>query len=287
MTDKLKMYCISIDEKDLNLIESLGYIPVGLGDSPFSDKWLNDSKGDNISRKNKWYTELTFHYYFWKNELPYISEETWIGFSAYRDIWVNSKEFRNYSNDPTNFQKKNTDRYKEINDIALKKIPNEWMGFETILGDELFLNEIKLMKIIKYGKLSLLRNPKAIFKSGRTIRWHFDMFHGNGLIDKAANLLEVSERKDFIEYIKMNVSFNRGNMFICKSKNTMNKFYNSLFPWLERCEKIFGFDLKGYGQTRIYAYLAERYIPFWFKKYSKCLIWPALSFNIPRKKIRN
>ena len=95
------------------------------------------------------------------------------------------------------------------------------------------------MKIIKYGKLSLIRNPKAIFKSGRTIKWHFDMFHGNGLIDQAANLLENSERKDFIEYINKNNSFNRGSMFVCKSKNIMNRFYGSLFPWLERCEEKF------------------------------------------------
>ena len=74
-------------------------------------------------------------------------------------------------------------------------------------------------------------------------------------------------------------------MFICKSKDVMDKFYNSLFPWLERCEEIFGFtDNNKYNETRIYAYLAERYIPYWFKKYSNYMIWPIISFNIPRKK---
>jgi len=285
MIDKLKMYCISIDKNDLDLIESLKYTPVGLGNTNFSDKWLKDSAGDNISHKNKWYSELTFHYYFWKNQLVSIADNTWIGFCAYRDIWVNQKEYIKYKNDPINFQNNNTHRYKEINDIALKEVPDEWNKFDTILGDEILLSNMKLIKIIKYGKLSLLRNPKAILKSGRTIKWHFDTFHGNGLIDQAANLLEESERKDFINFINEKNSFNRGNMFICRSKDIINKFYNSLFPWLERCEKKFGFDLKGYGQTRIYAFLAERYIPFWFKKHSKYLVWPALSFNIPRKKI--
>ena len=28
-------------------------------------------------------------------------------------------------------------------------------------------------------------------------------------------------------------------------------------------------NLKGYDQTRLYAYLSERYLSFWFKKYSK------------------
>ena len=44
------------------------------------------------------------------------------------------------------------------------------------------------MKALKYGKLALLRNPKAIFKSKRSIRFQFDMFHGNGNLDKAINL---------------------------------------------------------------------------------------------------
>jgi hypothetical protein len=58
-------------------------------------------------------------------------------------------------------------------------------------------------------------------------------------------------------------------MFISKV-NILDKWFNTLFPWLERCEKQFGFmELMGYDKTRLYAYLAERYLSFWFKKYSK------------------
>ena len=56
-------------------------------------------------------------------------------------------------------------------------------------------------------------------------------------------------------------------MFISKI-NILDKWFSVLFPWLERCEKQFGFkELVGYDQTRLYAYLAERYLSFWFKKY--------------------
>ena len=52
-------------------------------------------------------------------------------------------------------------------------------------------------------------------------------------------------------------------------KKIVQKWFNTLFPWLEKCEEIFGFDdLKGYDTTRLYAFLAERYLSFWFKKYS-------------------
>ena len=65
-------------------------------------------------------------------------------------------------------------------------------------------------------------------------------------------------------------------MFICKSKNIMKDYYKTLFEWLEKCEKIFGFDLKGYGKIRIYAFLAERFMPYWFKKNAKVKEWPIL-----------
>ena len=61
----------------------------------------------------------------------------------------------------------------------------------------------------------------------------------------------------------------------------MDRWFNDVFKWLFECEKIFGFDeLKGYDQTRLYAYLAERYLSFWFKKYTKTIEWPWLFRNI-------
>ena len=62
-------------------------------------------------------------------------------------------------------------------------------------------------------------------------------------------------------------------MFISKKK-IINKWFNDLFIWLFKCEKIFGFSkLKGYDQERLYAYLAERYLSFWFRKYTNYLEW--------------
>ena len=67
MNIKLKhMYCVSIDDQILDKILDLGYIPVGLGNSNFSNKWITDDQGENISWKNKYYGEYTFHYFFGK-----------------------------------------------------------------------------------------------------------------------------------------------------------------------------------------------------------------------------
>ena len=62
-------------------------------------------------------------------------------------------------------------------------------------------------------------------------------------------------------------------MFITKPE-IMNNWFNELFKWLEKCENEFGFNLEGYGLKRIYGFLAERYMPFWFRKYSKIIEWP-------------
>ena len=42
-------------------------------------------------------------------------------------------------------------------------------------------------------------------------------------------------------------------------------------------------NLKGYDQQRIYAYLAERYLSFWFKKYTKVKTCPWVFYNVKAK----
>ena len=72
-------------------------------------------------------------------------------------------------------------------------------------------------------------------------------------------------------------------MFICRSKEKIIKYYISLFNWLGRCEKIFGFNLEGYGQKRMYGFLAERYLSYWFTKNTKFLSWPVFKLDIDQE----
>ena len=69
------------------------------------------------------------------------------------------------------------------------------------LGNEILLNKIKFSKLIKYGKLNLLKNPKAIFKRNRTIEFHFNMFHGEDLLRLAIEKLEEKEKNDFLKFV--------------------------------------------------------------------------------------
>ncbi len=59
----LKMFCICIDNELLSKVKKIDYIPVGLGNSKFDPEWIKDNSGENISEKNKFYGEYTFHYW--------------------------------------------------------------------------------------------------------------------------------------------------------------------------------------------------------------------------------
>jgi hypothetical protein len=258
----LQIYCLSLSPSHLSSIKKLEYLPVGLGDNSFSDEWLGDKTDRNISSKNSFYGEYTFHYWLWKNKK--INFSGWVGFCQYRKFWI-----KNFNNNRIN-------NFNELNNQALKQIPTEFENFESILGEELFINKIKLSKLLKHNFKTMFLNPNLFLdKNKRTVKFHFDMMHGKGNLDKAIQLLPDKDKEDFKEFVNTEVSFNPHNMFICKNKNILFNYYESLFPWLNECEKIFGFkNLNNYGLKRIYAFLAERYMSFWFKKYTKFKILP-------------
>ena len=114
------------------------------------------------------------------------------------------------------------------------------------------------------------------FRKKRSIKFYFDVFHGEGNLDLAIDLLEKENRDSFRDFVNSKTSFNPHNMFICKKKFLKN-YYESVFPWLKKCENIFGFSkLQGYGMKRIYGFLAERYLSYWFQKYTNVMEYPIV-----------
>ena len=92
---------------------------------------------------------------------------------------------------------------------------------------------------------NIIKEPAiAKEKEKHTIKLHFDMFHGNGVLDKDYIMTDEKDKKDFKNYVHNSRKFNPHIMFIAKPL-TFQDFY--LFQWLFKCEKIFGFkELKGY-----------------------------------------
>ena len=253
----LEIYCVT--DKEIPFLEESNYKLAAVGKKKFSDKYLKCDYMDNIFYKEKNYSELTFHYWFWKNLLQHNNEDDWIGFCQKRRFWLSSKNNR-YSED--------------ISDIILKSAPSEWQEYEAVLCEPIPLGT-KLSKLLKRGWRNIVKKPNILFNHKRiSIKTQFDLHHGYGLLEKAINVMNKKDKADFTEFVEKNTTYNPHIMFISKKK-FLNNFFQDQFEWLFECEKIFGFkNLEGYDQTRLYAFLAERYMPFWFKKYSKTIEWP-------------
>ena len=267
--NNLKMYCLCIHDELLEKVKKLNYIPVALGKNNYQKDWMRDNIGKNISHKNKYYGEYTFHYWVWKNYLDKLEDE-WIGFCQYRKFW----SLKNYKKEEINFN--------NLSSKVLKDLPDEFDQYESILVTPFFVNQFKPMKFFKRGLKILIKKPYLFLnKKKRNINFHFDLMHGENNLNKAINLLDEKNRDDFMHFVNTEVSFNPQNMFICKTKKILKNYYEDLFPWLERCENLFGFDnLKGYNKVRIYTFLAERFLSYWFKKNTKYTILPIVFHDI-------
>lgn len=250
----LKMYCVT--NKVVNFLNDTNYNIAWVGNEKPPKNYINCNSGDNIFYKEKYYSELTFHYWYWKNLLN-IEDNSWVGFCQKRRFWSNKTKYVSFQNN------------------YLKDVPDEWSGYESILCDPIKVNNVKKIKLLKRGFKSLIQRPSIFFNiKKQSLLLHFDMHHGYGNLNKAISVMESDDRNEFLDYVNNSISYNPHIMFITKP-NIQKKWFDTLFPWLERCEKIFGFEnLHGYDTQRLYAYLAERYLSFWFKKHTKSLNWP-------------
>ena len=266
--DKLEIFCVT--DVSSKLLEKLNLNLVGVGKKKFSKKYISVKKGVNIQKKEKHYSELTFHYWFWKNKLKKYDQKTWIGFSQKRRFWIKNKC--------------KITSFETLKSNLLNKIPLEWKNYNSVICKSISVKKPKKIKLLKRGWKNLILDPQIMFKEKKqTVELHFDMFHGFGFLKKAIEVMNDNDRNEFSKYVKSKNKFNANIMYISK-KDILDKWFKDLFTWLSECEKIFGFNLSGYDNQRIYAFLAERYASFWFKKYSKPITWHWTFFDITKWK---
>ncbi len=263
--NNLKTYCVT--DIVSNKLEKLNLTLASVGKKKFPENYINCKNGDNIEFKEEYYSELTFHYWFWKNKLQNFDENIWLGFCQKRRFWL--------KNDNLIISNLN-----DLNNNILRTIPEEWEKYDVILCEPINVSPAKKVKMIKRGWKNLIKDPTIFFNDKKqTIKLQFDMHHGYGILDKAINVMNEKDREDFRKFVNNRIKFSPHIMFISKKK-IANDWFKSLFKWLYDCEKIFGFkDLTGYDQNRLYAYLSERYLPFWFEKYYKIKLCPWVFFD--------
>jgi len=272
LNNNLQIFCIT--NKKLNFFDNLEYNMVAVGKEKFPANYIKCDNKKNIYHKEEYYSELTFHYWFWKNELNKYNNDSWIGFCQKRRFWLQKKI--SLENDSKN----------DIKSKLLYTVPDEWKNFNSIICEPIDLINPKFMKMIKRGWKNLIKDPSIIFdQKKQTIKLHFDMFHGYGKIDQAIDVMNEKDKDEFRNFIHNSTCFNPHIMFISKP-DILNKWFTDVFNWLERCEKVFGFkDLKGYDTKRLYAYLSERYLSFWFKKYSNSIEWPYMFIDTEKNNL--
>lgn len=267
----LKIFSLSIYNENINFFKELGYIPVGLGSQVFDCGWMKDNSLNNISKKNRYYGEYSFHYWLWKNYLPHFKSNEWIGFSTYRRFWT----LKDCENENFTTFKKN----------IIINLPKSWDNSEIILPKKLEIGKIKKSKIIKnFGFRNTFAHIDFLFKKKHNLYEHFIIFHGKYHLEKAIKLLPKSEKNDFEEYIS-NYSFNPHNLFICRNVKILEEFYKNVFSWLFKCEGAFDMKkLHGY-EIRMLGFLAEHFVSFWFQKYFSVFENDITFFDTHKKKV--
>ena len=215
----------------------MSYIPVGLGDKKFSNECFND-------KKRKYFTKQFYGSILSLLDLEELfrkfKKDDWIGFCQYRKFFVQKELIVKDL------------KFEDLEKNVLKTIDQSNQNFDCILGNQFSVENFKTSKIIKNHLLEFLLKPYLFFsKKSRNLKFHFDLFHGKGNLEKAINLLDHENKKDFKKFMENRTSFNPHNMFVCKTE-ILKKYYNTIFPWLTKCEDIFEFEnLQGYGLKRI------------------------------------
>ena len=133
-------------------------------------KCFTDKTGENILIKTN-FIQYTFHYWLWKNYLDSIKTE-WVGFCQYRKFFVKKKVD----------EKKLS--FEDLNENILKTIEKNLDNFDCILGKSFSVENYKISKIIKNHFSVFIKNPSLFFfRKKRTLKLHFDLFHGKNNLD--------------------------------------------------------------------------------------------------------
>ena len=197
--NSLNIFCVT--DKPYKHLEALNVNLVGVGKRQFNYKYTTCLNGKNIQNKEKHYSELTFHYWFWKNKLKNYRNNDWIGFCQKRRFWT-----------------KNSSKVKSLKDLKKKiitKPKRKWNKYESIICKPIRVDNPKRMKLIKRGWRNILMDPSIVNqKKKQSIRLHFDMHHGFGVLDKAIDKMNVKDRERFRKFVNTEIKFNTHIMVI-------------------------------------------------------------------------
>ena len=86
--NSLKIYCVT--NKRLIQLEKSFLSLAGVGNDKLPENYIIPNILENIYYKEKYYSELTFHYWYWKNLMKSENAE-WVGFCQKRRFWIKNE----------------------------------------------------------------------------------------------------------------------------------------------------------------------------------------------------
>ena len=119
---KIKFYCVT--NKKVSFLKTQEYNLAWVGKNEAPKNYITCDKDENIYHKEKFYSELTFHYWYWKNLLNLEHKDQWVGFCQKRRYWV-KKNYLNNKIDNTEFHKN-----------FLYEAQDEWNNFNAIICEQ-------------------------------------------------------------------------------------------------------------------------------------------------------
>lgn len=240
------------------------YMPVMSGNAllPDNNAITGDDTGENISAKNRYYSELTGIYWVWKNTQQQVT-----GTCHYRRFFTAKPE-------PLFYKLKRL-LYFPVG-LYRKRYGLIYTGNVGLFGN----------RILNSQELNLLMNKyEAVLPQARRLKYsvatHFKRYHNTDDL----NLLETLLTKKYPEYIEAFRTVMNGkrlyanNMFILKDEHfqeLMTWWFDLLFEFERRI------DLNNYTdyQKRILGFVAERLLTVWFqKKQLNCVELPVIYFK--------
>ena len=227
---QFKIFCTSLNY--YKIIDTLpnNIIPLGLGEKSFPPHWHHEKQGKNISHLNTHYGELTGLYWIWKNTIKEMKKDDLIGNCHYRKLWLNNL-----------YQKKQKFSISSLYRNLLKQT-NYIENFDSIQVQPILFKNINLFD-------------------------DFEKIHRTGVLKDLVNFLDEKNKILFSKHLNENILFPL-NMFITRVE-IFEKFCEQIFPWLDKCLNIYEKKkmLNGYN-TRLPAFLAERFTSFWFSQFT-------------------
>ena len=241
----------------------------------FPNNWHKSNEKKNISEKFFSYADLVGHYYIWKNFLDKYNQDSWIGFSQYRRLWIKNK----ITNDI---------ELNLLDRIILTDIDESWNAYDAIIPPAFFFRK-KKKEIIKNILLFPIKRDISLFKYKTTLLDQFAQSlgpFGKDLIFEIIQYLPTSESYDFLEFLKERTHLSAHGMYISKVK-IINRYSSLIFEWFLKCENIINKNnnLPLINNSRIFQYINERFLDYWFSKYYKVLRWPMIMYNLDKNKL--